>query len=177
MKYIPLLSLLFLTVSGCGNHVQLEPDVEQHLKERVETYVRGFHTGDGDAVASMTNPRFLVRIGGAAKVRDAIRTGSRKLRSMGILVESVTFVEPIEAFGSPASERRIFAIVPLSVVTTQKGGSRSVRDDFVVAIKETEPGTWTIVEGEKARLGAMHDLYPEDFAKDHPWPEAQQRSL
>ncbi|MEC7582782.1 MAG: hypothetical protein VYE77_00560 [Planctomycetota bacterium] len=177
MKYTPLLSLLLLTAGGCGNHVQLEPNVEQQLKERTETYLRGFHSGDGDVVASMTNPRFLVRVGGAGKVRDAIREGSRKLRSNGWLVESVTFVDPIEAMGSSVDDRRIFAIVPFSLVTKQKGGGGKVRDDFMVAIKETEPGTWTMIEGQKARMGAMHDLYPDDFGSDYAWPEMQMRDL
>ena len=178
MNYPLLLPLLFLTATGCGgNHVQLEPEVLQSLKERAETYVRSFHTGDDVAIASMTNPRYLIRAGGAAKLRDAIKKGSSKLRSLGVQVESITFTGPIQTLQSDTNERLVFAIIPIAVVTTQKGAGRTVRDDFMVAIKESELGTWTLIEGNKARQGAMHDLYPDDFGQDHEWPELQRRAL
>ena len=178
MKKTLILPLLFLAASSCsGPEITLEPDDVQDIQQRAETYIRSMHTGEAEKVASLTNPRFLIRIGGAKKLQEAVRAGSARLRGMGLQVESVSFPEPLRALqGSSAKDLR-FAIVPMVWVTTQKGGSRTEFSDFVVAINETSPGTWTILEGEKARQGAVHDLYPGEFSSDFTWAKAQKRSL
>ena len=124
----------------------------------------------------MTNPRILIKIGGADAIRRMVVQGSKRLRGMGVLVESVTFPRPPELVRSQASEQRLFAIVRTSTIVTSKGANRQELMDFMVGIKEGEPGTWTFIEGEKARQGALRDLYP-DFPGDYQRPAKSIRSL
>ena len=165
----PALTILFLALAACSS---APGPVPEQVQDDVRKLMTALYTGDVDTVVAHTHPAVLVKLGGTARVHDAIADVCKRMKEHGAKLESLTFPRAPEFL---QADDRWFAIVPTLSVTVADG-QRMESTSFQFGVIEPGAEHWTYIDGSRVESTDVPRLFV-GFPLSYRFPPVTRRKL
>lgn len=162
-------ALAALFAAACSSAPSTDP---AEVQRDVKKLVAALYAGDVDTVVAYTHPAVLVKLGGAARVHDAVAEVVKGLQQRGAKLESLTFPKPPEFLHA---DERAFAIVPTLTVFSIDG-QRVESTNFQFGVIEPGADHWTYIDGARVESTDVPRLFA-GFPLSYRFPPVTRRKL
>ena len=168
------IALLFTTILiGMSALMPANASAEQkRVQQDVKAIIKAVYSGNVGTVLQYTHPKIIKMMGGAKAARASVAKSLKKVGSVGLRLESLSFPSaPVFLRGT----RQRFVIVPTYSVFSVKG-QRVESLNYQFGVLEKGAKRWKYVEGSRVNKRNIARLFPE-FPRNYTFPRVFRKKL
>ena len=148
------------------------PSLKQELRSKVEAFGVAMVKSDYAAVAEMTYPPLVEKVGGRDKMIASIKSGMEAMKAQGVSFQSVSVEDDPSDTVPNGSE--LYVVVPYTLKMNVPQGTLAAKT-YVIGISGDNGKSWKFVNGAKD-MGRIKELLP-NLPDQLKLPEYQQPVL